>query len=332
MGTNLTCEQVDFNFTHIFLSTVYVFVFVFGLLGNCFGLKSVHANWTKLGNVNIFALNLCIADILYLLTLPLLVAYYANGQEWIFGQSLCKLTRFLFSINLYGSIGFLTVISVYRYLSIVHPLKVKGRIRAHCSMGITALVWILVFVQSLPEVYFEKTSQNMSQCYDTTVTNSTEKYLRYSIVRTVTGFAIPLVVMVCCYGHVAFTLATNKDFGDNLLKLRCLRLVVVLALLFSVCFIPYHIFRNLNLQTRIWKTRNVCQRWFADVYIANQIGNGLACLNIVINPLVYLFNGDELLMRCFKCVRLQTLADSAKFSPASLTRKVRETVIPPSSP
>ncbi|XP_017549670.1 P2Y purinoceptor 1 [Pygocentrus nattereri] len=332
MDTNSTCEKVDFNFTHIFLSTVYVLVFVFGLLSNCFGLKSVRANWTKLGNINIFALNLCIADILYLLTLPLLVAYYAKEQKWIFGQSLCKLTRFLFSINLYGSIGFLTVISVYRYLSIVHPLKVKGRIRARCSMGITALVWIMVFIESLPDVYYKKTTPDNLYCYDTTLTNSTEKYLRYSIVRTVTGFVIPLVVMVCCYGHVAFTLATSKDFGDNMLKLRCLRLVVVLALLFSVCFIPYHIFRNLNLQTRIWKSRGFCKRWFADIYIANQIGNGLACLNIVINPLVYLFNGDELLMSCFKCVILQPPPEASKFSPASLTRKVREPFIPASSP
>lgn len=319
MNTSVNCTDVNFNFTHIFLPTIYVGVFAFGLIGNCFGLKSVLANWTKLGNINIFALNLCVADILYLLTLPCLVAYYANQQKWNFGQAFCKITRFLFSINLYGSIGFLTCISVYRYLGIVHPLKTKGRLSVHCSVGITTLVWILVFVQSLPEVIFDKWDKP-EQCFDTTVNTSLNLYITLSIFRTGIGFVVPFVILVFCYGHVAVTLAGKKDSGDAMLKLRCLKLVVILALLFAVCFIPYHIFRNLNLQTRLWKHTGICKRWYASIYIANQISNGLACLNSAINPLVYLFNSDELLIRCFRCLRLQPFPETSNF----LLRRMRK--------
>ncbi|KAF7696146.1 P2Y purinoceptor 1-like [Silurus meridionalis] len=297
------CKNVNFDFPKIFLTVVFVAVFIFGLLGNCWGLKSILRNWKKLGNIRIFALNLCIADILYLLTLPFLVTYQAQKQNWIFGQPFCKITRFLFNVNLYGSIGFLTCISVYRYLGIVHTLRGRGRIKVHHSIGISALVWTVVLLQCLPDVFFDKTVKNRTKCYDSTTDNSTEAYLRYSITQTVIGFAIPLVIIVCCYGHMAVSLATKKGIGDAKLKLKCLRLVVILAVLFSICFIPIHIFRNLNLMTRISKINNVCKPWFSSIYIAKQISDGLACLNSAINPLVYLLNSDQLLKQCLKFKR-----------------------------
>ncbi|XP_016351403.1 P2Y purinoceptor 1-like [Sinocyclocheilus anshuiensis] len=308
MESNSTCKLVHLDFTHKFLPSVYVTVFTLGVIGNCLGLKSMYDNWRKIGNVNIFVLNLCLADILYLLTLPYLVVYYASNSKWTFGDVFCKLLRLCFCINLYGSIGFLTCISVYRYLGIVHTLRVKGRIAARHSVVIVTLVWFLVFLQSLPDMFFDKTSNNVTSCFDTTSDIYIREYLKYSIGRTVLGFGIPLIIMLCCYGHVAFTLMTKKDI-DVFLKLRCLRLVVILTLLFSVCFIPYHIFRNVNLATRISKLDGTCQKWYSDVYIANQVGNGLACMNSAINPLVYLFNSDELLMKCFiKCGRARQSA------------------------
>lgn len=303
MESNSTCSFVNYEFTHKFLPSVYVTVFTLGVIGNCLGLKSVYDNWQRKGNINIFVFNLCLADILYLFTLPSLVVYYASNSEWIFGDVFCKIIRLCFCINLYGSIGFLTCISVYRYLGIVHTLRVKGRIATKHSVVIVLLVWFLVFLQCLPDMFFDKTSSNKTTCFDTTSDQYIREYLQYSIGRTVVGFGIPLVIMLCCYGHVAFTLVTKKDI-DVILKLRCFRLVVILTLLFSLCFIPYHIFRNINLATRISKLDGTCKKWYSSMYIANQVGNALACMNSAVNPLVYLFNSDELLMKCFmRCRR-----------------------------
>ncbi|XP_059383921.1 P2Y purinoceptor 1 [Carassius carassius] len=298
MESNFTCKSVNIDFTHTFLPSVYVAVFILGVIGNSLGLKSMYDNWRKIGNVNIFVLNLCLADLLYLLTLPYLVVYYASSSNWIFGDVFCKILRLCFCINLYGSIGFLTCISVYRYLGIVHTLRAKGRITARHSVVIASLVWFLVFLQCLPDMFFDKTNSNVTSCFDTTSDKYIREYLKYSVGRTVVGFGIPLLIMLCCYGHVAFTLMSKKD-TDVILKLRCLRLVVILTLLFAICFIPYHIFRNLNLATRISKLEGACLKWYSNVYIANQVGNGLVCLNSAINPLIYLFNSDDLLMKCF---------------------------------
>ncbi|KAL1020618.1 hypothetical protein UPYG_G00002500, partial [Umbra pygmaea] len=220
------------------------------------------------------------------------------GQDklghWIFGQVFCKVTRFGFNLNLYGSIGFLTCISVYRYLSIVHPLRVMGRINWGHSVVIAVLVWVLVGAQSLPDMFYEKTSKNSrkEKCYDTTTSDFYMKdYLNYIIAWTVCGFCVPLLIILSCYGHVAVVLNTKTNI-DQVMKQRCLKLVFTVTLLFSVCYIPYHIFKILSMKTRILQKEGTCQDWFSVIYVAKQASRALVCLNSAINPLIYL-HGDE---------------------------------------
>ncbi|KAK9515100.1 hypothetical protein VZT92_025771 [Zoarces viviparus] len=290
-----SCPRVSFYFEHRFLPPVYILVFILGLVANGWGLKSLLQNWKKLGNVNVFVLNLGLADILYLLTVPFLVVYYFMGSKWIFGDAFCKITRFCFNLNLYGSIGFLTCISVYRYLAIVHPMRVMGRITVTHSVGISAMVWLLVSVQSLPDMFYSKTFRNKpGKCYETTDKNYVEDYLNYSLGRTLTGFCIPFLITLGCYGHVIVFLCRTKT-TDKVLKQRCLKLLCILILLFSVCYIPYHVFKNLNLWSRVLSRQKICSEWFNGVYIAHQISRGLVCLNSALNPLVYLHGNEDIL-------------------------------------
>ncbi|XP_030634097.1 P2Y purinoceptor 1-like [Chanos chanos] len=313
---NSTCQEIDLPFTHKFLPSVYIVVFLIGVFANFWGLKSVCTNWKALGNINIFILNLGIADLLYVFTLPFLVVYYAADSKWLFGQVFCKITRFCFNLNLYGSIGFLTCISIYRYLGIVHPMKVMGKINSTVSAVITVLVWTLVFIQILPDMFFDKSAPNSSDsCYDTTSNQWIKDYLSYSLGWTFTGFVIPLLIILGCYGHIAFVLATKANI-NVLLKQRCLKLVLMLTVLFAICFIPYHVLRNLNLKTRILKMEGTCHASFDDIYIAHQVSRGLVCMNSAINPLIYLVGNDNFLLR------LHSFSQRARTSLVHITGRV----------
>lgn len=302
-GNVSMCEAINLNFTHSFLPPVFITVFVVGTVSNIWGLRSVCNSWKNIGNINIFMLNLGVADLLYLFTLPFLVRYYAQNSNWEFGQPFCKMTRFCFNLNLYGSIGFLTCISIYRYLGIVHPMRVMGKISSRHSVAISALVWLLVIVQILPDTFFDKNDpESPNSCFDTTSNNLTSSYLPYSIGWTVTGFVIPLVIILVCYGHIVKVLATKANVNP-VLKQRCLKLVVILVILFSVCFIPYHVFRNVNLNTRIQKQRGVCRATFHNVYILHQVGRCLACLNSALNPLIYIVGNDEFFRKLHSVTR-----------------------------
>ncbi|XP_067449816.1 P2Y purinoceptor 1-like [Thunnus thynnus] len=289
---NKICQEISFDFPSRFLPPVFILVFIVGLLANGWGLKYLLHNWKKLGDINVFVLNLGLADILYLLTLPFLMVYYFMKSTWIFGDAFCKITRFCFNLNLYGSIGFLTCISVYRYLAIVHPMRVRGRLTVTHSVAISVMVWLLVSVQSLPDMFYTKLSGNKPEkCYDTTNETYVEDYLKYSLGLTLTGFCLPFLITLGCYGHVIVILC-SKNTTDKVLKKRCLRLLLILIVLFSVCYIPYHVLRNLNLWSRVLSKHQKCREWSNRVYIAHQISRGLVRLNSALNPLVY-FHGNE---------------------------------------
>ncbi|XP_022618961.1 P2Y purinoceptor 1-like [Seriola dumerili] len=290
---NTSCPGVSFDFTARFLPPVFILVFIIGLVANGLGLKSLLQNWEKLTIINVFVLNLGLADILYLLTLPFLVVYYFKKSTWIFGDAFCKITRFCFNLNLYGSIGFLTCISVYRYLAIVHPVRMMRRITVTQSVAISVMVWLLVGVQSLPDMFYAKTKRNRAKCYHTTATAYVEDYLKYSLGWTLTGFCIPLLITLGCYGHVIVVLC-RKNTTHMELKQRSLKLLFILILLFSVCYIPYHVFKNLTLWSRVLDKQKICREWSNGVYIAHQISRGLVCLNSAINPLVYLHVNEEI--------------------------------------
>ncbi|XP_076023036.1 P2Y purinoceptor 1-like [Genypterus blacodes] len=293
MNTTSSARCITLDFSGRFLPAVYIIVFITGMAANVWGLKSLLQNWKKLGIINVFVLNLGLTDMLYLLTLPFLVVYYFLQSKWLFGDVFCKITRFCFNMNLYGSIGFLTCISVYRYLAIVHPMRVMGRITVTHSVALSILVWLLVSVQSLPDMFFIKTYRNRTgKCYDTTSSPYIEDYLKYSLGWTFTGFFIPFLITLGCYGHVMVILCRKNNI-DKVLKRRSLRLLFILIVLFSVCYIPYHVLKSLNLWVRVLYKARVCHGWFNGVYIAHQISRGLVCLNSALNPLIYLHGSED---------------------------------------
>ncbi|XP_039460731.1 P2Y purinoceptor 1-like [Oreochromis aureus] len=283
-----TTEWFRSVYEHVTLPAIYTFVFMIGLGANVWGLKSLLQKWKSLGYINVFLLNLGIANFLFLPTLPFLTAYYFMGNKWIFGEVFCKITRFCFNLNLYGSIGFLTCISVHRYLAIVHAVKAKGRMTVRNSVAISVLIWLLVSAQSLPDMLFPKNSTNKTEkCHHTTTTKYVENYLKYSVGWTLTGFVMPLLIFLGCYGHVTLVLC-RKNTINKVVKQRSLRLLFILILLFSVCYIPYHIFKNLSLYSRVLIKHRMRPKWDKGVFCVHQISRGLVCLNSVLNPLVYL--------------------------------------------
>ncbi|XP_067384719.1 P2Y purinoceptor 1-like [Channa argus] len=319
---NTSCTTVDFDFPGNFLPPVLILVFIIGLVANGWGLKSLMQNWKKLKIINVFVLNLGLADILYLLTLPFLVVYYLMERKWVFQDVFCKITRFCFNLNLYGSIGFLTCISVYRYLAIVHPVRVMGRLTLTHSVVISVMVWLLVSVQSLPDTFYPKTFENKSEkCYDTTNNMYIEDYLQYNLGWTFTGFCVPFIIILGSYGHMAVVLTTMTRI-DKVQKQRSLKLLLILILLFSVCYIPYHIFKNLNLWSRVLSKQSIQHQWCNGVYIAQQISRGLVCLNSALNPLIYLHGKEEiparprrLLQRARHMFKGLSLSDSTSMAP-----------------
>ncbi|XP_013915373.1 PREDICTED: P2Y purinoceptor 1-like [Thamnophis sirtalis] len=296
---------VNIDFTQWFLPTFYLILSVLGLLGNTLGLWSLcRSSRKKSWNpFNVLLCNLAFADLSYVITLPFFVSYYLGGHVWVFGQSWCKLTRLFFHVNLYASIGFLTCISVHRYLHIVHPMKMIGRCQnLGFSVFLSVLVWLWVTIQLSPDLTFNKRGHMSDKCHDSTEHKYLETYLLYFQILTVTGFAIPFFIVTGCYCHVVLVLRRNKNMDPNL-KQKSIKLVIMVMTLFYVCFLPYHIFRNLNFLSRRWQCQGFCNQTLKNIYIFYQVTRVLASLNSVLNPLLYLLAREDLEVQLRKFAR-----------------------------
>ncbi|XP_027865988.1 P2Y purinoceptor 1-like [Xiphophorus couchianus] len=296
MSTN-NCKTVDEELLsdNNFLPIFYVFIFVVGLILNACGMICLVKNWKKLRIINTFFLNLGLTNLLFLLTRPFLIVYYFNNVAWTFGEPFCKVTRFCFRLNLYGSIGFITCISVYRYLAIVQPIKVRRKLSKTHSVVISVLVWILASVGSLPDIIYPKQIAGKPEtCLPATDEAHIEGYFIYNLIWTIFGFCIPFIIIVGCYGHVALVIHRSNMMNKNHRR-KILKPLIILSLLFLLCYTPYLVLKNLSVYAKYLGFKYpLCPSWYDEVFYLRHVSRGLVSLNTALNPLIYMYFNEEM--------------------------------------
>lgn len=287
------CSLTKTGFQFYYLPTVYIMVFITGLVGNSLAIWMFVCHMRPWSSISVYMFNLALADFCYVLSLPFLIFYYFNKTDWIFGDVLCRLQRFIFHVNLYGSILFLTCISVHRYTGVVHPLKSLGRLKKKNAVITSALVWVVVMIAISPILYYSRTGlkRNATICYDTTTEDELPGYFIYSMTLTVFGFVIPFIIIFCCYGMIVKALICN-DMNNAPLRQKSIHLVIIVLAVFAVSYLPFHVMKNLNMRARLYfQSPDMCE-FNNRVYATYQVTRGLASLNSCVDPVLYFLAGD----------------------------------------
>ncbi|KAL0172805.1 hypothetical protein M9458_033116, partial [Cirrhinus mrigala] len=102
------------------LSVLYSLFFIVGFLGNILVIWVVLMGVRLRSMTDICLLNLAIADLLLVSSLPFL-AHHARDQ-WIFGDGMCTIVLGVYHIGFYSGIFFIVLMSVDRYLAVVHAV------------------------------------------------------------------------------------------------------------------------------------------------------------------------------------------------------------------
>lgn len=101
---NNTCHDTIDEFRNQVYSTMYSVISVVGFFGNSFVLYVLIKTYHEKSAFQVYMINLAIADLLCVCTLPLRVVYYVHKGKWLFGDFLCRLTTYALYVNLYCSI------------------------------------------------------------------------------------------------------------------------------------------------------------------------------------------------------------------------------------
>ncbi|XP_016136664.1 probable G-protein coupled receptor 174 [Sinocyclocheilus grahami] len=292
---NTTEHQVTSiqEYQHHIYAIFYTVILVPGLIGNVLALWVFYAYIKETKKAVIFMINLAIADLLQVLSLPLRIYYYLN-KSWPFGDAACMLCFYLKYVNMYASIYFLACISVRRCRLIIQPLRC-GATKRRQDRGLCLVGWFIVCLGCLPFPLLRKNPiPNTAFCFSELPMMQLSKELGVSLVTfaEITGFLLPLVVVVICSWLTAASLRAKtcvlQDTGE---KHKALKMVLSCAGVFLVCFVPYHITFPLDFLAK--SNCNVSSVFRIAVLHAHPITLCLASLNCCLDPVMYYFTTDE---------------------------------------
>ncbi|XP_062408780.1 P2Y purinoceptor 2-like isoform X3 [Sardina pilchardus] len=289
--------QFDEDFKYILLPVSYGLVFVVGLVLNVVTLYVILFRTRSWKSSTIYMFNLTVCDTLYILTLPFLVYYYADENDWPFGEALCKLIRFLFYANLYGSILFLCCISLHRFLGICYPVHSLGWVSTRRARLVSACVWLVVFVFQAPVLYFSRTDDDGTgvdrTCYDTTSEELFDDFMVYTTAVSVLLFALPFMVLMVCYGLMVRKLLEPTQVGAGMshAKQKSVKMIIIVLAVFMLCFLPFFLTRSLYYSFRYLDEQISCSQLEASS-IAYKVTRPLASANSCLDPVLYFMAGQ----------------------------------------
>lgn len=285
------CTDVDDLMKRYFLPVGYSLVFVGSLLGNSAALLVYVFKLRPWKSSSIIMVNLALTDFLYALSLPYFVYYYSNGDKWVLGDFMCRFTRFGFHFNLYGSILFLTCIALFRYMVVTKPLWAVQVQQKRWGIVACAIVWIIAAAAIIPmlTVIDLKKIGNQTYCLDFASTTNINDIQLYSLLITVFGFLLPLVVVFMCYIGIVVQLRKGPH-TSSVSRMRARRVTILILVVFVACFLPYHILRALRIKTRNMPELSCTIR--NNVHAAYIISRPLAAFNTFFNLALYTLSGD----------------------------------------
>ncbi|XP_042633781.1 C-C chemokine receptor type 6-like [Cyprinus carpio] len=284
------------NLLQFFVHPIICFA---GFIGNALVIVTYALYKRTKSMTDVYLLNVAIADILFVVALPLII--YSEQHGWSMGNLSCKLLRGIYSVNLYSGMLLLACISGDRYLAIVQARR-SYRLRSSTllySHLICAAVWLLALLLSLPTFMFYERYQP-SPLESSILSSNEQEYVCFfmfksnktaRVMKTVVpssqialGFFLPLLIMGFCYASVIVTLLRAKNFQRH----KAVRVVLTVVLVFVVCHMPYNM-ALLYYTINIFELQECSHE--DSLALTMTITKSLAYLHACLNPLLYAFIG-----------------------------------------
>ncbi|NXE83055.1 CCR8 protein, partial [Cochlearius cochlearius] len=270
------------------LPVLYSLLFVTGLVGNALVVWVLIVFKKVRAMTDVYLLNLAIADLLFVFSLPFLI-HYSIMTQWTFGNAMCKIITSVYFIGFYSSAFFITIMSIDRYLAIVRSVYAL-QVRTTAHGFITSLVlWAIAILASVPDlIFFQETNDNGQTKCTPHYTDSNISWKNFSNFEVnVLGWLIPVGVLIFCYHSILKNL--QKCHTQN--KYKAIKLVFIVIIIFFLFWTPINIglFLDSLRNMHIIDDCQTSQR----LDLAIELAEVFSFIHCCLNPVIYAFVGEK---------------------------------------
>uniref|UniRef100_A0A673APM1 Urotensin-2 receptor n=1 Tax=Sphaeramia orbicularis TaxID=375764 RepID=A0A673APM1_9TELE len=247
------------------IGTILSIMCLVGILGNIYTLVVMCHSMRSAASMYIYIINLALADLLYLLTIPFVV--------W------CKILISMDFLTMHASIFTLTIMSTERYFAVLKPLDTVKRSKSY-RKAIAVLVWAASLILTLPMVVSIQlmTVGNKTMCQPTL---SPLFYKVYISSLFCTSIVAPGLIIGYLYVQLARTYWVSQTETFKQTKKTVLYLIFTIVLLFWACFLPFWVWQ---LLTQFHPSLSLSNKAKRNI---NYLTTCLTYSNSCINPFLY---------------------------------------------
>ncbi|XP_034553982.1 C-C chemokine receptor type 8 [Notolabrus celidotus] len=279
---NSTCDQdarIQFQ-DRARLVLCYV-LFCLGLLGNSTVIW-VLLRYIKLKSMtDVYLLCLSLSDLILALSLPL----WAHNSH---NTASCKLMTGIYQLGFYSGTLFVTLMSVDRYLAIVHAVTAMRARTLRYGIIASLTIWIISVTMAVPQVVFASLDNDDGWCQPIYPDDSWFFWnMQRNFSENTLGLFVCLPIIVFCYVKILLVVSKTR----NSKKDKAVKLILIIVCLFVLCWVPYNI--TIFLQTlQVLNVLNNCEA-FKAINSTMSFAEIIALSHCCVNPVIYAFVGEK---------------------------------------
>ncbi|XP_071176400.1 QRFP-like peptide receptor [Mytilus edulis] len=300
----------------IFTATLfYVIVFILGVFGNIIVIIVIIANKNMKNMVNMFLINLCVADLLVMLIcMPPTLLELHTKEVWYLGKFMCKLVPFLEFVVSSASIFTILAISIERYKVVCHPLSINKE-KAKQIIGTVIIVWIIAILTSAPilpiTVFKDSRLKDGTPIQVCRIPVRKAWHKTYFFANAILIYFIPFMVLAVLYFKLCRKLVPRKNQDKTTIELQAhtdneklrlrwqvVNIIATIICVFFICHLPYRVVSIwLMLENKQKLATMGLETYLNIIYFARL----MLYLNHALNPILYNFVSTKFRMalRCF---------------------------------
>ncbi|KAM4721721.1 urotensin-2 receptor-like [Rhinophrynus dorsalis] len=266
------------------LSAVLTTMFLLGMSGNIYVLVITVLSHKPAGYMCVHVVNLALADLLYLSTIPFVLSTYL-AQDWYFGDVGCRVLLSMDLFTMHASIYTLTAMSLERYQAVVRPFMYR-RSQGHRKLTSLA-IWLTSLFLTLPMMCMMRLQNShygsgKRICFPSWTPEAFRCYLTVIFCTSILG---PGLILFCLYVRLArvyWMSGQGVRPSTPKLKQRVGFRIFTIILVYWACFVPFWAWQL----AKFYQNKPLGLAPAAQIYL----NFGVTCLtytNSCINPLLY---------------------------------------------